>query len=119
LATPSDAVLRGLFFSEDAEDQFGPETYRTEIPHYAFLSTDMVTNLERAEEDGIDWAVDAAGQPLHLSIDQLRQGVHQAMAERKIDPDHFDAVWDCAIEDDACQENAQLEEAGVDGWTLQ
>ncbi|MGN6113843.1 MAG: hypothetical protein ACTHOC_12715 [Luteimonas sp.] len=120
LATPSDAVLKGLFFSQDgAEDSFGPETYRAKVPYEAFLSQSMIFNMELAGEGGIDWALDAAGQPLHLTMDQLQLGVRQAMVELEIEPEHFDAVWECAIDDGACQENEQLEDEGIDGWTLQ
>ena len=120
LATPRDAVLKGLFFSQDeALDSFGSEIYRAKVPYYSFLSQDMIFNMELAGEDGIDWAFDAAGQPLHLTMDQLQQGVRKAMVELEIDPEHFDAVWECALEDGACQENGQLEDEGIDGWTLQ
>jgi hypothetical protein len=115
-----DREIRGLCFSDAPQEQYGAHVYRAELPHgWSLLTDSLLFNLQVSAEDQIDWAVDRQGRPLTITRQDVRDACSRAMEVVGIDEDLFDAVYNCAIEDAGCQEDEELEEAGVSGWDLQ
>jgi hypothetical protein len=114
LQVPDDALFKGLFFAHGSQDQYGDETYRTHIPsRNCFLHDDILHQLSWS--DRVEWTETRDGQALPLTRQDLEVACRDAMTELEIDPDLFDSVWECAIEDASCSADEALED--LEGWS--
>jgi hypothetical protein len=112
--------IRGICFSDDAQTEYGPHVYRTEIPSsHSLLTSDMFWQIAISAEGSIEYPVNRDGEEISITKQDVRAACRQAMATLDMDPELFPAVYSCAIKQASCSEDEELEEAGINGWDLQ